>query len=147
DGYCWTVIFNRRDVVGDVPSYDNIDNEMNTAINSIANWPTIDLFDANGDGLLDAWQLHYFGSTSSPAATPSADPDSDGANNLNEFVNLTEPTNSGSAEKLQANPDPRNSQNLVLTWLAARGRLYTIETATELSSNDWQPLAGATDLI
>ena len=147
DGYCWAVIFNRRDVVGDVPDYSNIDSEMNAAINSIANWPTNDLFDANGDGLLDAWQLHYFGSTSSLAAAPSADPDGDGANNFNEFVNLTDPTDPTSVKKLQANPDPQNSQNLVLGWLAARGRLYTIESTGDLASPNWQALAGATDIV
>jgi len=147
DGYCWAMICNRRDVVGDVPNYYNIDGEVNSTLSSITDWPTNDLFDADRDGLLDAWQLHYFGSTDSPAAAPSADPDGDGANNLNEFVNLTDPTASDSAEKLHANPGPQNSQNLVLTWLAARGRLYTIETATELSSNDWQPLAGANDVV
>ena len=40
DGYCWAVIFNRRDVVGDVPNYYDIDAEMNNAISSIATWPT-----------------------------------------------------------------------------------------------------------
>ena len=66
---------------------------------------------------------------------------------MNEFVNLTVPTNSISAEKLQANPDPQNNQNLVLSWLAARGRLYAIETATDLMSSNWQPLAGATGIV
>ena len=147
NGFCWAVIFNRRDVVGDVPNYYNIDSEMNNAVSSVTTWPTNDLFDANGDGLLDAWQLHYFGSTASPAAAPSADPDGDGANNFNEFVNLTDPTNSTSVEKLQANPDPHNSQNLVLGWLAARGRLYTLETATDLLPSNWQGLAGETDIV
>ena len=114
---------------------------------SISTWPTNDLFDANADGLLDAWQIHYFGSTTSPAAAPSADPDGDGANNLNEFVTQTDPTNSTSVEKLQANPDPENSQNLVLSWLAARSRLYTLETTTDLLSGNWQGLAGGTDIV
>jgi hypothetical protein len=147
NGVCWAVIFNRRDVVGNVPDYYNIDSEMNNAVGSIATWPTNDLFDANADGLLDAWQIHYFGSTSSPAAAPSADPDGDGANNLNEFVNLTDPTDSTSVKKLQANGGLQNSQNLVLSWLAARGRLYTLESATDLSSGSWQGLAGATDIV
>jgi CubicO group peptidase (beta-lactamase class C family) len=147
NGYCWAVIFNRRDVVGDVPNYYNIDAEVNNALTSVVTWPTNNLFDANEDGLLDAWQVHYFGSTTSPAAAPTDDPDGDSANNLNEFVNLTDPTNSTSVKQLRANPDPGNSQNLVLSWLAARGRLYTLETTTDLSSPNWQGLAGATDLV
>jgi CubicO group peptidase (beta-lactamase class C family) len=147
DEFCWAVIFNRRDVLGDVPNYYNIDAEVNNAINSIANWPSNDLFDANGDGLLDAWQLHYFGSTVSPLAAPSADADGDGANNLNEFTNLTDPTDSTSAAKLQANPDPQNGQKLVLSWLAVRGRFYTVETTSDLASANWQALPGATDVV
>ena len=147
DGYCWAVIFNRRDVVGDVPNYYNIDAEMNSAINSVITWPSNDLFDANGDGLLDAWQLHYFGSIHAPAAAPSADPDSDGANNRNEYVNLTDPTDASSVKKLQAGSDPQSSQNLVLGWLAARGRIYTIEATADLASPNWQAVAGATDIV
>jgi len=64
-----------------------------------------------------------------------------------EYVNLTDPTDSTSVQKLQANADPQNNQNLVLGWFAARGRLYTIETATDLLSPNWQPLAGATDIV
>jgi len=120
---------------------------MNNASSSVTTWPTNDLFDANGDGLVDAWQVHYFGSTDSPAAAPSADPDGDGANNFNEFVNLTDPTDPTSVKKLQANPDPQNSQNLVLGWLVARGRLHTIESTTDLLSPTWQALAGATDIV
>jgi len=130
-----------------VPNYYNIDSELNNAIGSVASWPDYDLFDANGDGLLDAWQLHYFGSTDAPAAAPPAEPDGDGANNLNEFVNLTDPTDSTSVRKLEANLDPQNSQNLVLAWLAARGRLYTIESTTNLMSPNWQGSAGATDIV
>jgi hypothetical protein len=97
--------------------------------------------------LLDAWQIHYFGSATSPNAAPCADLDHDGANNFNEYVNLTDPTDPSSAARLQANPDPQNGQNLMLSWFAARGRLYTIETTTDLSSPNWQGLAGATDIV
>jgi hypothetical protein len=97
---------------------------MNAAVNSNTTWPTNDLFDANGDGILDAWQIHYFGSTTLPSVAACADPDGDGANNWNEFVNLTDLTDSNSVKKLQATPDPLNHPNLVLSWLAARGHLY-----------------------
>jgi hypothetical protein len=50
-------------------------------------------------------------------------------------------------EKLQAHPDPQNNHNLVLSWFATRGRLYTIEATTSLLSHDWQALAGATDIV
>jgi hypothetical protein len=146
NGFCWAAIFNRRDVVGDVPNYYNIDAEVNNAIASIATWPDYDLFDANADGLLDAWQIHYFGSTTSPAAAPGADPDGDGLNNLNEYINLTDPTSARSVTKLHAS-QVANSQSVTLDWLAARGRLYTIETGTSLTAGAWQPLVGATDAV
>jgi CubicO group peptidase (beta-lactamase class C family) len=147
DGYCWAALFNRWDWTDQVPSYYNIDSELSAAINSITTWPTNDLFDANGDGLLDAWQVHYFGSTSSPAAAPSADPDGDGANNFNEYVNLTDPTNSTFVKRLQAMADPQNKQNFILSWLAARGRIYSVETTASLSPANWQALSGAKDIV
>jgi hypothetical protein len=147
DGYCWAVLFNRRSVLNSTPDYNNIDGEVNGVINSISTWPAYDLFDANEDGLLDAWQIHYFGSTALALAAPSADPDHDGADNLNEFINLTDPTNSNSVEDLQAYFDPQNSQQLVLSWLAARGRFSTIETTANFSPPNWQPLANAADIV
>ncbi len=147
DGICWAVIFNRRSVLSSTPDYYAIDAEVNNAISSISSWPSYDLFDANGDGILDSWQVHYFGSPTSPAAAPSADPDGDGVNNLNEFINLTDPTNSASVEKLQVSHDPQSNQRVVLTWLAGRGRLYTIETSTNLSSSAWLSLGNATDIV
>jgi len=140
DGYCWAVIFNRRDVVGDVPDYNNIDSEMNAAINSIATWPHYDLFDANGDGLLDAWQVHYFGSIGSSAAAPSADPDGDGANNWQEWRCGTVPTNSLSVLRLLA--PVTASTNVRLSWQSVAGVSYFLERATSLSASPaFTPLA------
>jgi CubicO group peptidase (beta-lactamase class C family) len=146
DGFCWAVLFNRFDNSGIVPNYYNIDAEMNNAINSVVSWPAYDLFDANGDGILDAWQVRYFGSATSPAAAPGADPDGDGLNNLNEYINLTDPTNPASVTRLGAS-QVANSQSVGLDWFAARGRLYTLETSTNLASPAWQPLAAAIDLV
>jgi len=41
----------------------------------------------------------------------------------------------------------QNNQNLVLSWFAARGRLYTIETMTDLRSPNWNGLAGAIGIV
>jgi len=147
NGICWATVFNQRDDLGDQPSYDNIDQEMNDAVASVASWPAYDLFDSNGDGLLDAWQIYYFGSIDSPNAAPNADPDGDGVNNLNEYINLTDPTNPHSYEALDAAPGAPNSQSLALSWMASRGRLYTIETAANLDSRTWQALPAATSVV
>jgi CubicO group peptidase (beta-lactamase class C family) len=147
NGICWAVIFNRRAVTSSTPDYYAIDAEVNNAIASITTWPDYDLFDGNADGILDSWQRHYFGSSTSPAAAPVADPDGDGVNNLNEFINLTDPSDPNSAPRLQVHPDPANGHTVVLSWLAMRGRIYNLETTDNLSSLLWQDVAGAGNLI
>jgi hypothetical protein len=97
--------------------------------------------------LLDAWQIYYFGSINSASAAPGADPDGDGVNNLNEYINLTDPTNPHSYEALYAAPGAPNSQSLALSWMASRGRLYTIETTSNLESGAWQALPAATSVV
>jgi len=139
NGICWATVFNRRDVIGDVPNYENIDGEMNAAVGSVASWPSYNLFDANNDGLLDAWQIYFFGSTTSPNAAPTADPDHDGADNLNEFINLTDPTDANSVERLQAMA--LEPQSVVLSWNASRGRIYTLQRTFSLSAPSWRQVA------
>jgi len=48
---------------------------------------------------------------------------------------------------LKANLNPQNNQNFLLSWFAARGRVYSIESTASLSSPNWQALAGATDIV
>src|SRR4029453_14737087 len=50
--------------------------------------------DSDGDGLLDSWELTYFGNLTSQRA--EGDADDDGVSNLNEFLFGTNPTNSAS---------------------------------------------------
>jgi len=76
-------------------------------------------FDGNGDGLPDAWQIQYFGSVRAANAAPTADPDGDGLNNLEEYRLGTNPQNPDSdgdgisdgplvppGSHLQPGPDP-----------------------------------------
>lgn len=46
--------------------------------------------DADGNGLPDLWEEHYFGQT---GVDPNADPDGDGLSNLQEYQRHTEPAN------------------------------------------------------
>jgi CubicO group peptidase (beta-lactamase class C family) len=147
NGFCWAAIFNRRAILSSTPDYGAIDSEVNAAIASMNTWPTYDLFDANKDGILDSWQTYYFGSPSSPAAAPLADPDGDGLSNLNEFVNLTDPTNMASSAKLEASLDSVNGQEVVIGWFAARGRIYNLEVTTNFPITNWQPIPGATETV
>ena len=49
--------------------------------------------DTDADGLLDNWEINYFGNIS---ASPTADPDGDGENNLTEQTNGSAPNNRAS---------------------------------------------------
>jgi len=50
------------------------------------------------------WQLQYFNCTNCLEAADTADPDGDGQNNMTEFLVGTDPTNSVSSWRIQANP-------------------------------------------
>ncbi len=58
--------------------------------------------DRNHDGLPDAWQIAYFGSTNAPNACASCDPDGDGLSNLQEYLAGTDPTNACSGFRITA---------------------------------------------
>jgi hypothetical protein len=71
------------------------------------------VFDSNGDGLLDDWQLRYFGSLSgSGNAAPLADPEPDGFSNIEESAVGTNPTTAAA---------PNSAEVLALTvWTNLR---------------------------
>lgn len=60
--------------------------------------------DADGDGLSDRWELEHFGGNS---ATAGADPDGDGASNLLEFLNQSDPNVKDSLHPADLNPANR----------------------------------------
>ncbi|HEY9074476.1 MAG TPA: hypothetical protein VIN67_10135, partial [Desulfobaccales bacterium] len=103
---------------------------------------TTNPLDTNGDGLPDAWQIQYFGSISSPSARPDADPDHDGANNLQEYLAGTDPTDPNSVFKLAAANQVAPGV-LRLQWLSATNRLYTLLESTNLNASmqAFNPLA------
>ena len=55
-------------------------------------------------GPFQVWQLQYFGSTNSPQAAPTADPDGDDQNNFTEFIAGFDPTNGASFWVIQGSP-------------------------------------------
>jgi hypothetical protein len=61
------------------------------AIALVTRWITNDLV---GYQTFADWQVAHFGSTNAPEALASADPDNDGANNLNEYLTRTDPNSS-----------------------------------------------------
>jgi len=83
--------------------------------------------DSDGDGMVDEWEVYYFGSTNAPGAGASQDYDLDGVSNMGEYRAGTSPTNRQS----------RLAFNLVewvvpsklrMQWPVATGRVYNVET-------------------
>lgn len=71
--------------------------------------------DADLDGMVDAWEELYFGSTSAANGTPTADPDTDGCNNLCEFQNGTNPLVADSDGDGISDGDEINGFDITLT--------------------------------
>jgi hypothetical protein len=92
------------------------------------------------DILSDEWKLHFFGSLTSPASHPEADPDQDGVPNWSEYLAGTDPTNARSRLHLEVGLDA-NAQAMALRWLSAPGKRYRLETAATLFDPDWIVLA------
>ncbi len=91
--------------------------------------------DANGNGLPDAWEIHYFGSA--PAGRSSAiDSDGDGASDLSEFLSGTDPKDPASLlifSQIERLADGR----LRLHWRAVSGYAYRISGSSDMAN--WAP--------
>lgn len=77
------------------------------------------------DGLLDQWELQYFGSLS---PVPEADFDNDGASNQAEQSAGTNPTNAASVFRMLSGV--RDGSNLVLSWTTVGGHSYVVQSLT-----------------
>jgi uncharacterized repeat protein (TIGR01451 family) len=82
----------------------------------------------------DEWSSAAF--TAAQQADPAisgleADPDGDGQNNLQEFLAGTVPTDPQSVLRIQG-LTPQGLETVVLRWLSASNRLYTLERSTNL---------------
>ncbi|MEW6157572.1 MAG: chitobiase/beta-hexosaminidase C-terminal domain-containing protein [Verrucomicrobiota bacterium] len=90
----------------------------------------------------DEWRVQFFGSANSMLAETTADPDGDGAVNLQEYLAGTDPSDANSKLQLLT-PQWRTEggqTRLALQWLSAPGKSYTIEGASALGGN-WDVLA------
>jgi hypothetical protein len=93
--------------------------------------------DADADGLPDAWEVRYFGSTSTPGGRPNDDPDADGLTNLAEFGVGTDPRDASS--RLQILAVELSGNNVRLCFTTAAGKRYQLEWTDDLSSPVWVP--------
>ena len=79
-----------------------------------------------GDGLPDWWQAQYFG-LDNPKAAPGTDPDTDGQDNLYEFMAGAVPTNASSVFRFRIEPVPGEpSQKRLIFGPCAPDRIYTV---------------------
>lgn len=89
--------------------------------------------DTDGDGLsdpLEQTELH----------TDPALPDTDGdtADDFQEYISGSNPTNSSSQFIIRTNrSSPTNANPLKLTWFGVSGRVYTVYSRSNLSTNSW----------
>jgi PKD repeat protein len=82
-----------------------------------------------------AWQIQYFGSTTNPAAAPSADPDGDGQNNQAEFLAGTNPTNSASGLRITSITTQGN--DVLVTWTTAGGVTNVVQSTAGLPDGSY----------
>ena len=81
-------------------------------------------------GLLPSWwQLQYFGHL---GVNPADDPDHDGMNNMQEYLDGTDPTNPNSVFKI-INVSA-GSTGVSIQWSSVQGKFYTVQRASDLSS-------------
>jgi Divergent InlB B-repeat domain len=66
---------------------------VSNAYGSVSSTPVALWTDSNGNGIPDWWELHYFGNLNQPAL---GDYDGDGVDNLDEYLEGTDPTNPNS---------------------------------------------------
>ena len=92
--------------------------------------------DSDGDGLVDAWELQYFGNLSQNG---SGDPDGDGQSNAAEQFAGTAPNNGTSV--LAVTSVTRTGSNYSVTFNAVPGKKYAAEYATELNGQ-WIAIPG-----
>jgi PKD repeat protein len=80
-----------------------------------------------------SWQVFYFGSTTNPAAAPTADPDNDGMSNRAEFLVGTDPTNPASVFRIASITQQTNG--LLITWTMGAGRTNVLQQADSLDGS------------
>jgi hypothetical protein len=103
--------------------------------------------DANGDGLPDDWQRRYWPNLGSKS-WPTADSDHDGANNLQEFLAGTDPTDPNSVLRAQIDCTVSGS---VLSWNTQPGFIYQVQRSENFQGWTNHGLArfaaGNTDMV
>lgn len=93
------------------------------------------------DGIPDSWRLRYFGSINNLLSQATADADGDGANNLQEYLAGTDPTDSKSA--LRIGSATSLNQECVVRWPSVSGKNYIIESSPTVFAPIWNQISTA----
>lgn len=105
------------------------------AIALLSRWITNDLTSYR---TFAQWQVEQFGSTNAPTAQPQVDPDGDSADNWNEYLTGTAPTNANSFWRIGIDG---NAGSVALRYETIPNRIVTVEWRDEPGgTNDWQLL-------
>jgi hypothetical protein len=100
------------------------------------------VLDSVGDGIPDLWRAQYFGglgTTTNAISCATCDPDGDGANNYQEYIADTNPTNALSYFHLQGiTPLP----NVTVAFQSSSNRNYTLYADDNLSTGIWSSVSG-----
>jgi len=91
--------------------------------------------DTDGDNLPDWWEQLYFQTL---ARTGTLDFDGDTFSDMQEWIAWSNPTNS--ADVLAVNDIQSGPTETTLSWPTGPGRLYMLETKTNLLSATWVPI-------
>ena len=85
----------------------------------------------NWGGIPFEWMAIYFGGNTNLWPSATADPDGDGANNLQEFMTWTDPTNAASVLIVKLSNSP---QGMFLSWPTQPGLTYQVQMKTSLTA-------------
>jgi hypothetical protein len=98
---------------------------------------------SNADSKIpDEWKNKFFGSVTNALAADDADSDGDGLSNLQEYLAGSNPTNASSCVQFLT-PVSDGAGGVVLSWLSAPQKNYTVEYTTNLGGTKWTALGGA----
>jgi hypothetical protein len=94
------------------------------------------------DGIPDSWRLRYFGSINNLLSQATADADGDGANNLQEYLAGTDPTDPKSVLLVGTHQAAATqSQDCVVHWPSVAGKNYIIERSSSVFAPIWSQVS------